>query len=200
METSNLPSAYAAVLTERRDVLREQLSAILSPQQPRFLLEVGCGHGHFLQAYAAAHPDTLCIGVDMESDRIARATKKRDRARLPNLHFIRSEARLFLASLPDYARISSVFILFPDPWPKSRHHKHRLIQPGFLDAIAVRAVPDCNLYFRTDHHPYFTEAKATVSESPHWQLSDAPWPFEFETVFQSRAERHDSLIARRRAG
>lgn len=197
MDSPHLRANYSAVLAERRDSVRAQLAKILSPDRARFLWEVGCGHGHFLAAYAAAHPDTLCIGVDIESDRIARADKKRDRARLTNLHFIRAEARLFLDALPSNARITDIFILFPDPWPKLRHHKHRLLQPGFLAKVAAHAAPGCNLYFRTDHHPYYVEAVAAVQASPHWQPIEAPWPFEFETVFQSRAPRHDSLIARK---
>lgn len=152
-----------------------------------FVWEVGCGHGHFLTAYATAHPRPPCLGVDIASDRIARARKKAQRARLPHLHFLRAEASLFLEALPASARIAAVFILFPDPWPKSRYHKHRVLQPEFLEKIAVRAAPGCRLHFRTDFEPYYLEAKAVAASSSGWALVDAPWPFEFETVFQSRA-------------
>lgn len=191
--------AYAALLVERRQVLHDELSRILTPGA-RFLWEVGCGHGHFLAAYAAAHPERLCIGVDLASERIERALRKRDRARLANLHFIRADAHLFLKSIPAGAEISDLFILFPDPWPKSRHHKHRVLQPAFLAAAALVAAPDCHLYFRTDFRPYFDDAGTTIRDSTHWELLDAapPWPFEFATVFQARARHHDSLIARRR--
>ena len=187
-------AAYSAVLAERREEIQQKLHPILAGRQ-MFLLEVGSGHGHFLTAYATAHPEKLCIGIDIVSERVARALRKRVRAALPNLHFIRAEARLFLQALPAQARISEVFILFPDPWPKSRHHKHRILQPAFLASLAERAAPDCRLYFRTDHRPYFENARATVRDSAQWRLLDAPWPFEFETVFQSRAEQHDSFIA-----
>lgn len=193
-----IPEARLAVLTERRDDVRRQLAAILPPGESRFLWEVGCGHGHFLTAYAQAHPEKICVGVDIASDRIARATKKRDRAQLANLSFIRTEARLFLEAVPPQARIGGVFILFPDPWPKSRHHKHRVLQLEFLAEVAAKALPDCRLYFRTDYHPYFLDAEATARQSPHWQVVEAPWPFEYETVFQSRAERHYSFTALRR--
>jgi len=185
---------YSAVIAQRREEIQQKLHPILAAQ-PTFLLEVGSGHGHFLTAYAAEHPAKLCLGIDIVSERVERALRKRGRAALPNLHFIRAEARLFLEALPAYARISEVFILFPDPWPKSRHHKHRILQPAFLAALAGRATPDCRLYFRTDHRPYFDSACATLRDSAHWRLLDAPWPFEFETVFQSRAEQHDSFIA-----
>lgn len=194
-----LPEARVAMLNERRDDVRRQLAAILPTSgQASFLWEVGCGHGHFLAAYAQAHPEKICVGVDIASDRIARATKKRDRAKLTNLSFIRTEARLFLEAVPADARISEVFILFPDPWPKSRHHKHRVLQLEFLAEVAAKAAPDCRIYFRTDYHPYFLDAEATTRESPHWKVVEEPWPFEFETVFQSRAEQHYSFIGVRR--
>ena len=203
----NLPAAgnpplspdYLAVLDERRRVLQDQLSRILFPGGT-FVWEVGSGHGHFLAAYAAAHPECLCIGVDIASERIERALRKRERARLGNLHFIRADARFFLQSLPPGTLISDLFVLFPDPWPKSRHHKHRLLQPGFLMAAADAARPDCRLHFRTDFRPYFDEACSAIRASLQWELMPAatPWPFEFSTVFQNRAAQHDSFIARRR--
>ena len=191
-------SSYASIVGGRRDALREQIAQTISSGAGPLVWEVGCGHGHFLTAYAAAHPDILCVGIDLESSRIIRAKKKQDRARLANLHFIRAEARLFLDSLPENARISGTFILFPDPWPKTRHHKHRVMQPNFLDALAAKTAAGARLCFRTDYAPYFAETRATLAKSTTWELVEEPWPFEFETVFQSRATRHESLIARRR--
>ena len=199
MRTPDLPSHYRALLESRRAGVAETLNRVLPVAAEPFTWEVGCGHGHFLTAYAKAHPRRICIGVDIESARIARAEKKRARAELSNLHFIHSEARLFLKALPAHARIAETFILFPDPWPKARHHKHRLLQPGFLSELARHATPNALLYFRTDHRGYFAEAAAAISESLHWEKVDAPWPFEFETVFQSRAEQHHSLVARNRS-
>ncbi|MSU48475.1 MAG: tRNA (guanosine(46)-N7)-methyltransferase TrmB [Opitutus sp.] len=189
---------YARVIERRRDGLQADLQRILADQS-NFLWEVGCGHGHFLTAYAAAHPEKLCIGIDRASERIGRAVRKRDRARNTNFHFLRADAMLFLQALPATARISDLFILFPDPWPKSRHHKHRILQPDFLTAVAACAAPGCRLYFRTDHQPYFEDARSTIAASSAWELETAPWPFEFETVFQRRARQHDSLVARIRS-
>jgi tRNA (guanine-N7-)-methyltransferase len=194
---NNPTPAYAALVTQRRDAVRVRLDQILAAN-PTFLWEVGSGHGHFLTAYAAKHPEKICIGVDLVGERVERATRKRDRAALPNLHFIRAEARLFLNALPPAAQISEVFILFPDPWPKLRHHKHRVLQPEFLAAIAPHAAPGCRIYFRTDYQPYFEDARRVISGSPHWELVETPWPFEFETVFQSRADSYGSAIAQLR--
>jgi len=71
------------------------------------------------------------------------------------------------------------------------------MQTGFLDLLAQRAGRGARLYFRTDYEPYFRDALADLRTSTTWQLAEEPWPFEFETVFQSRAETHHSCNARR---
>jgi tRNA (guanine-N7-)-methyltransferase len=184
-------------LAQRRETLQAVFEKILPPGKASFVWEAGCGHGHFLTAYAEAHPERICVGVDLVRERIARAIRKRDRARLANLHFLQAEARMFLEELPARATLSAVYVLFSDPWPKQRHHKHRLLQPDFLTAVAARAEKGARLYFRTDHEPYFIEAEAKVRDHPDWRLSEEPWPFETVTVFQQRAPSHRSLVALR---
>ncbi len=185
-------------ISRRREALREALAGFITPES-RFVWEVGSGHGHFLAAYAAAHPEECCVGIDIASDRIERAERKRARARLANLHFVRADAEDFLAAMPAGARFTAIFILFPDPWPKRRHHKHRVMTDGFLAATAAAAGQGTGLFFRTDHEPYYLEVDATIRSHRDWRPSDrGPWPFEEPTVFQRRAERHYSLVALRR--
>jgi tRNA (guanine-N7-)-methyltransferase len=183
-------------LQQRGNALRTQLSRIL-PVSAQFTWEIGCGHGHFLTAYAQGNPEKFCLGIDIASERIERALRKRDRAKLHNLHFIQAEGQLFLETLPAGVLASEMFILFPDPWPKLRHHKHRIIRPTFLTAAANRMAPNGKLCFRTDYEPYFEDACRIVADHPHWTLTRESWPFEFTTVFQSRAPSYQSLIARR---
>lgn len=187
---------YHAIISQRQADLRSQLEAILPNGGGSIVWEIGCGHGHFLTAYAAAHPDRICIGIDIVGERIDRAVRKRDRAKLTNLHFLHAEARLFLDTLPADTRVNTIYLLFPDPWPKLRHNKHRLLQHSFLAQAAQRAEPGCPLYFRTDFTPYFEAAKDVLADDPHWQITAEPWPFEFATVFQQRAPNFHSLIAR----
>jgi tRNA (guanine-N7-)-methyltransferase len=185
-------------MAERRDALRGALLQIIAPAS-QLVWEVGSGHGHFLAAYAAAHPKDCCVGVDIASDRIARADRKRERAKLPNLHFVRADADDFLAVMPETARFTAIFILFPDPWPKRRHGKNRIMKPEFLTAAAAAAERGTRLFFRTDYEPYFREATGVVRAHADWEESDpAAWPFEEPTVFQRRAQRHFSLVAIRR--
>ena len=187
---------HEALLGDRRRALREDLASIFTDGAPASCVwEVGCGHGHFLTAYAGEHPGEICIGIDLVGERIERATRKRDRARRAQLHFIRAEARLFLEVLPPAVRFSRVYVLFPDPWPKSRHHKHRVMQPEFLSWVAARMTPEGRLYFRTDFDPYFHDTERLITKHPAWCIADEPWPFEHETVFQSRAAAHRSIVA-----
>jgi tRNA (guanine-N7-)-methyltransferase len=189
---------HSAMIAERLDRLRDLLREVLSGAK-NMVLEVGSGHGHFLTAYSAAHPKELCIGIDIASDRVVRAKRKRERAHLTGLHFILADADDFLEALPDGVKFSAIFILFPDPWPKRRHNKHRVMKPAFLDAIARRARKGTGLYFRTDHEPYFRDAVAIVRSHSDWMESDvSEWPFEEPTVFQMRADRHFTLVAARR--
>ena len=196
---SNAPDpAYLARMAERRESLRSEVARLLPPRG-RFVWEIGCGHGHFLAAYAKTHPEEHCIGIDINLDRVHRATKKRDRASLDHLHFLRAEARLFLEVLPPDAEFTAIYMLFPDPWPKTRHHKYRLLQAEFLHDVAQRAEQGTPLFFRTDHAPYFTEAEMLLRNHPDWRsLGDRPWPFELATVFQQKAPSFQSLVAVRR--
>lgn len=181
---------HAARLLE----LRAQLAELWPAWPRRVTLEIGCGHGHFLTAYAQAQPQAYCLGLDILADRIVRAKRKGERAKLRNLAFFHAEARLFLEALPADVRFDRIFILFPDPWPKRRHHKNRIMQTDFLRLLASRSGEGARLCFRTDYEPYFRDATATLQDQSGWQPASEPWPFEYETVFQSRADGYHSYI------
>lgn len=189
-----------AIRQNRLEAARAFLKPLLA-NHPRITLEIGCGHGHFLTAYAAAHPAEFCLGVDVLADRLERAERKSQRLKLKNLAWIHAEATLLLEALPADTRIGPhIFVLFPDPWPKRRHWKHRLLQPEFLSLLAGRSDPGATLCFRTDHAGYFAAATDILRSHPDWVPGDQPaeWPFELATVFQSRAPAYYSMTAHRR--
>jgi len=188
---------FIARRASRRSILQHQLADLLAAH-PSITFEIGAGHGHFLTDYAAAHPAEFCVGIDLLRDRVERAVRKRDRAKLANLVFLKAEAEECIAALPPQVLLQRIFVLFPDPWPKRRHHKHRIMQTSFLQALAERAKAGADLCFRTDDAAYFTAAKTVVETHPAWAVSPAPWPFERATVFQSRAAVFQSLVALRR--
>lgn len=181
--------------------LREELPALLPPAPTSLTLEIGCGHGHFLTAYAEAHPEQCCLGVDILNDRLERAARKRDRAGLTNLHFHKAEAMELLDCLPAATRFTTVFLLFPDPWPKKRHHKNRLVRAEFLAALVPHMVPGGRFCFRTDHREYFAAAQEVIATHPAWRIDPTvKWPFEMPTVFQLKAQDYQSLVAVPRCG
>ena len=193
----NYPPDFLARIAQRRADLRAELASLL-PAPRAIVWEVGCGHGHFLVRYAEEFPAKFCVGVDLRLERLERSGRKRDRARLPNCAFVRAEAREFLHALPAGVTFAEIWVLFPDPWPKARHHKNRLLQPAFFEAVAARAGEGAHLYFRTDHHGYFQEVADcfALGEIPTWRVDpDAPWLLEQETVFQARAPAYHSLVA-----
>jgi tRNA (guanine-N7-)-methyltransferase len=190
-----LKPEFLARIAERRAALRAELAALL-PAPQSLTWEIGSGHGHFLVQYAAAFPEKCCVGVDIIRDRLNRSAKKRDRAKLTNCHFVQAEAREFFDALPAGVTLGEIWVLFPDPWPKKRHHKNRILQAAFLESLAARAGEGTRLYFRTDHAEYFSAVAALLPTLRTWRLDPAaPWPLEQETVFQARSEAYQSLVA-----
>jgi tRNA (guanine-N7-)-methyltransferase len=182
---------------ERISALRHALESDFAAGDP-VILEFGCGHGHWLTSYAEADPTRACLGIDLISDRVRKANAKRTKRRLGKLHFYKAEAGEILQAWPVDRPIAAIFMLFPDPWPKARHHKHRMIQHAFLTEIATRVPAGTRFHFRTDHEDYFAWAMEHFAEHPGWQLiPDAPWPWETPTVFQKLMDSWQSLIAER---
>jgi tRNA (guanine-N7-)-methyltransferase len=191
------PLEHASFIEVRRKELQELIGTLVRPES-RLVWEVGCGHGHFLTAFSKANPSEICVGVDISSDRIGRAARKRTRAKLGNLHFIRADAEDFLACLPDGTEFTTVFILFPDPWPKRRHHKNRVVKSEFLDSVAARCRRGARIYFRTDHEGYFRDVFAQINAHPNWKRVETQvLPVEEPTVFEKRASSHFTLVAER---
>jgi tRNA (guanine-N7-)-methyltransferase len=190
---------FLARVAQRQAALRTKLAALI-PAPAAITLEIGSGHGHFLTRYAAEFPQRLCVGVDLISDRIRRSKRKAERAKLVHCHFVQAEARELVEALPAGVTFTELWILFPDPWPKKRHHKNRLLQPEFFESMAGRMGEGARLYFRTDHSEYFRAATALFPGLRTWRLDPtASWPLEQETVFQARAPSYHSLVAVRTA-
>ncbi len=186
---------FVSQIAERRARLRADLAALF-PQPCALVWEIGCGHGHFLARYAADCPQRFCVGVDLQRERVEKGRRKAERAGLHNCVFVHAEAWEFLHALPAWVTFGEIWVLFPDPWPKKRHHKNRLLRPEFLEAVAGRTGPGARFYFRTDFSEYFDEVRAFLPGLKTWQLDPSvEWPHEHETVFQARAPNYHSLVA-----
>jgi tRNA (guanine-N7-)-methyltransferase len=176
--------------------VREALASV-PLSHPALTLEIGCGHGHFLTAYAASRPDEHCLAIDIIADRLEKAARKTAKAGLTNVSWLRASSTDFLNVIsPDVRFNRRIFILFPDPWPKRKHWGNRLIQTEFLDQLAAFSSPGTEMCFRTDYAPYFESAADVIGAHPSWNIDEnVPWPFESRTVFEERAEGFQSLIA-----
>jgi tRNA (guanine-N7-)-methyltransferase len=128
-------------------------------------LEIGMGKGTFLTEQAKARPEINFFGVEWArwfwryaSDRLRRSGAK-------NVRTIRAEASFFLHEFIADATLSVVHIYFPDPWPKARHHKRRLIQPPFVKEILRVLIPGGRVQIVTDHKDYFEQIEQAVRDS-----------------------------------
>lgn len=191
-------SSHAAFLEKqgaRVAGIREELSRLF-PDPVNLVLELGCGHGHYLTAYAEAHPEEHCLGLDIVSKRIRKANAKRDKRELSRLHFIKAEVREFMMALPEHVQLERIFILFPDPWPKKRHAKNRIIQSELLDDLAKHARPGTALHFRTDDENNFIWGMEVIASHSGWSIrDDQAWPFENPSFFQDLFTSYESLTA-----
>jgi tRNA (guanine-N7-)-methyltransferase len=120
-------------------------------------LEIGIGKGTFITEQAKARPDTNFIGLEWAKWFWRYASDRLRRSNCTNARTARAEASFFLQEFVPDGTISVLHIYFPDPWPKARHHKRRLIQPKFMPIVERILVPDGRLQVVTDHQGYFEE-------------------------------------------
>jgi tRNA (guanine-N7-)-methyltransferase len=128
-----------------------------SPPPEEVWLEVGFGGGEHLLAQAQAHPRVGMIGAEPYESGVAKLLSKLESAPVPNLRIYMDDARDIIEALPD-ASIARVFTLFPDPWPKTRHHKRRFVQMQMLDQLARVLKPRGELRFASDDAGYLNWA------------------------------------------
>jgi len=171
------------------------LPTLLQDATPCFDLEIGCGHGHWLTEYSMANEDIFCVGIDLITKRISKATAKKEKRNLSKLFFYKAEAKEFVSLIPDSIKIQNTFIMFPDPWPKHKHHKRRLIQQDFLTLLHSKTSPTGETFFRTDHEPYFDWAVDMFAQSPLWTSSSSPLPFEHTSYFQDLLPNFQTFCA-----
>lgn len=156
-------------------------------------LEIGFGAGEHLVAQARAQPDWGFIGVEPFLNGFSAAARAIGQAGLESVRLHQGDARDVIAHLPD-ASLTRVWILFPDPWPKTRHHKRRLIQPDFVAALARVLKPGGAVRFATDWADYAAWTLAHFTHAPDFDwIADAPrdWrtPFEGHVTTRYEAKR-----------
>ncbi len=118
-------------------------------------LEIGFGAGEHLLAQAQAHPGIGFIGCEPYLNGVVKLLGGIDRAEIDNIRIFRDDARLLLDRLPDSC-LGRGFVLFPDPWPKTRHHKRRIVSSPVLESLARALKPGAELRIATDDPGYLT--------------------------------------------
>jgi tRNA (guanine-N7-)-methyltransferase len=122
--------------------------------QERVVLEIGCGFGEATVAMATVEPDVGIIALEVHTRGVARLLQNVDAAGLTNIRVANTDAVPFIRDCIAPLSLDGARIFFPDPWPKARHNKRRLIQPEFASLLASRLAPGAFLHCATDWQPY----------------------------------------------
>jgi tRNA (guanine-N7-)-methyltransferase len=171
------------------------------------VVEVGFGDGAATWRMAQAEPDKNFIGIEVHQPGVGRLLQALDARQLDNVRIARADAVDFIRDRLAPDSISELRIYFPDPWPKKRHHKRRIVQAAFLDLLAARLAPGAILHLATDWEPYAEHMLEVlkahpdfVNQSPDGGYSERP-RWRPVTKFERRGDRlghtsHD-LVYRR---
>ena len=128
-------------------------------------VEIGTGKGTFLRARAAARPELNFLGLELAPAYCQYAADRIRRSGLTNVRMLQADAGAFFRHCLADGSIWRVHVYFPDPWPKRRHHRRRLIQPEFLAHVRRVLKPGGQLIIVTDHRGYFSQIQAVLAHA-----------------------------------
>lgn len=166
------------------------LAGLFPVKQP-LELELGCGDGSFTLQYALANPGRNIVALERLLGRITKLDRKGHRAGLKNLRLLRAEAAYVLEYLLPPGLLDAIHVYFPDPWPKKRHHKNRLISEPF-PPLAKRLVREGGIvYLRTDNIEYFEQMLEVFGDANGFKAVETPESLkalvtDFEQEFNSQ--------------
>lgn len=126
------------------------------PGPIKFEVDLGCGKGRFLIARAFAHKEICFLGIDRRQMRILKVERAALRPKLGNIRLLRSEIYFAVDNFIPDESVSVYYLFFPDPWPKRRHHRRRLFDADFLNALQRTLGADGKIHIATDHLDYFS--------------------------------------------
>ena len=179
------------MLVQLGTILQPLNLAGLFPKPQSLEVELGCGDASFLVEYARRNSQNNFIGVERLLGRIKKLDRKGRRAGLANLRGVRIESAYFLQCLLPPHAASALHIYFPDPWPKKKHRRHRLINEGFPALARAALVPGGVVYLRTDDADYFAQMTGVFAASQEFQKVETPGELaevltDFEREFNAR--------------
>ena len=147
-------------------------------------IDLGCGDGSFLMEMAREYPERDFLGVERLLGRVRKVCKKIRRRGLENARVLRLDSRYVVEWLLPEASVSRLHLLCPDPWPKVRHHRRRLMQVEFLEAVRKALVPGGEFLFMTDHEEYFQWAAGKMAEFGGFEVLE----WEEDTFFYPKTD------------
>jgi tRNA (guanine-N7-)-methyltransferase len=182
--------ASPTMIVELRSIVEQLDPAQLFPKPQPLEIELGCGDASFLVEYARRNPGRNFIGVERLLGRIRKLDRKSQRIGLTNLHGVRIESSYFLQYLLPQHSASALHIYFPDPWPKKKHRKNRLINESFPQLARAALAPGGKIYLRTDDADYFLQMTEVFGAGKKFQKMETPeelaeLPTDFEREFHA---------------
>ncbi|MCH2378712.1 MAG: tRNA (guanosine(46)-N7)-methyltransferase TrmB [Pedosphaera sp.] len=167
----------------------EELFPAVQPAE----LEIGCGDGGFLFQMAQQHPGRNFLGVERLLGRIRKLSKKGQRASLTNLRLLRLEGRYVMKYLLPEKAFEAIHVYFPDPWPKDRHARHRLVDEEFTQNAALLLKRGGVVHLRTDDATYFKQMQTVFGSHGGYVEENTPAELaarvtEFEVEFNSQGK------------
>lgn len=164
------------------------------------VLEIGFGNGETLVAMAADHPDQDYLGIEVHEPGVGHCLNAADNAGISNLKLVVHDAIEVLEHQVPSGSLTRINLYFPDPWPKKRHHKRRIVNPGFLAVCADRLAPGGTLHVATDWANYAEHIDEAFAASEHFDCAErreheGDQPLDRPvTKFERRGLRHGHSI------
>ncbi|GAB4168639.1 MAG: tRNA (guanosine(46)-N7)-methyltransferase TrmB [Wenzhouxiangellaceae bacterium] len=162
------------------------------------VIEIGCGNGEALVAMATAEADANFVGIEVHEPGVGRLLRRLDELQLTNVRVAMRDAVEVLGTQTVPESIDEIRIYFPDPWPKKRHHKRRLIQPEFATLAASRLRPGGLLHLATDWAPYAEWMVEVLDAEPMLENTGTPFidrpQWRPLTRFEARGQRRGHAI------
>lgn len=168
----------------------EELAALLAGRPGPVVVDIGFGTGDVVEHYARCEPDRLVVAVDMHTPGIGDLLARISEGPLDNVVVVQADAREVLSQGITAGRLTGVRTFFPDPWPKARHHRRRLIRGDFPALVARAVQPGGFWHIATDWQDYADEMEAVISSSGLWTGGTVPRPADRpETRYEARGMR-----------
>ncbi len=150
-------------------------------------VDLGCGDGSFLCTLAQRLPDRNFLGIERLSSRIRISAHKA--ASLDNVRLLQIESAYAVRHLLPAGSVERVYLLFPDPWPKRRHHRRRVVTPDFLNSVHSALEENGAIHIATDDLDYFGKIKGIAGSNPGFVIGDADRdlpPSKFGRIFRQK--------------